>query len=98
MIETFALSVVVLTATYFLCLGVFALIRPEIVKAFLRAHARSPFAHFAELAIRIFVGTAFLACSARLIFPALFDWFGWVLIATSVALMVLPWRDRKSVV
>jgi hypothetical protein len=93
--ETFALMVVVLTATYFLSLGVLALARPEIVKVFLRAHAGSRSAHFAELAIRILVGIAFLASSARLMLPALFDWFGWTLIATSILLLVLPWHLHR---
>jgi uncharacterized protein YjeT (DUF2065 family) len=94
-IASFAFGVVVLTAAYFLCLGLLALARPATAKAFLGGFAGSALAHVSELAVRIVVGASFIVGSARLKFPALFAAFGWVLIATSIGLMMIPWRLHR---
>ncbi|MDP9190375.1 MAG: hypothetical protein M3P06_01570 [Acidobacteriota bacterium] len=95
MIATVAFIVVALTAAYFLCLGLLALVRPATAKAFLGGLAGSAVAHVSELAVRIVVGASFVVCSSRLMFPAFFAAFGWVLIVTSIGLMMIPWRLHR---
>ena len=92
MLDMLALAIVLLIAAYFVGLGVLALLRPKTVEVFLRRFAGSPLEHFSELAIRVIVGSAFVVWSPYMLTPMVFEAFGWVLIATSGALLVLPWK------
>lgn len=83
----------VLTAgIYLLLLGGAAVARPDATKRFLGSFASSARAHFAELIVRLVLGAAFVVTAPAMAFSAVFDAFGWLLIATTLVLVWVPWR------
>ncbi len=87
-----ALGVVLFAALYLFALGATALVRPDEARRFLGGHATTPQLHFTELALRILAGAAFVVTAPRMVFTSLNLLLGWVLIVSSVALALLPWR------
>jgi len=92
MLEVAALAVVVLTGIYFIALGAAALLMPARASRFLLGFAGSAFTHYAELILRLLVGTALVLHAPRMLFPGAFNLFGWVLLATTAGLLLVPWR------
>lgn len=92
MIETLSLALVA-TAGIFLCaLGVVSLVSPPHAKRFLLGFAGSPSKHYAELAVRILVGSAFVMAAPHTPWPVALGVFGWVLLGTTGILLLVPWR------
>jgi hypothetical protein len=87
-----ALAIVLTSALYLLALGGSALVRPAFARRFLGGFATTQRLHFAELALRGLVGAAYVISAPRMSLGAAFLVFGWLLIGTSVALALLPWR------
>ncbi len=92
MIPLLAAAGVVMAGVYLVCLGVVALARPAAASRFLLAHASSGPLHYLELGLRIAAGAAFLRHAPAMAWPALFTAFGWVLVVTSVLVMLVPWQ------
>jgi hypothetical protein len=76
MLESLALTVVVLTGFYFCALGVVSLFLPGKAKRFLLGFASSPRVHYIELSIRLLVGAALLIHAPRMFAPDAFRLFG----------------------
>jgi len=94
-LDRVALGIVVLAGLYLVGLGLAAIFSPRQAGSFLGRFASSARAHFLELAIRLLVGSALVAGSSRMAFTEAFAVLGWVLVGTSVALVVLPWRWHR---
>jgi len=77
---------------YLLALAGVARLAPARARAFLDAHASSAATHFLELALRVTVGASLVFTAPRMRFPDVFGGFGWVLIGTSFALGLVPWK------
>ncbi|MEO6102155.1 MAG: hypothetical protein ABIP44_00780 [Pseudoxanthomonas sp.] len=92
MIDTIASSVVVLAGTYLLALGLAAWFAPAIARRFLLGFASSAAKHYAELALRIAVGAALVVHAPHSDFPRVFGIAGWLVLATSAGLLLVPWR------
>lgn len=89
------LALVLAAAGYLLLLGGSALVRPKLAAQFLGGFATTPTLHFAELAIRLLIGSAFVFSAPRLAYGTAIAAVGWVLIATSVLLALVPWRLHR---
>lgn len=87
-----ALSVVLLTGLYLLALAIAAFVAPQTARSFLASFASSPTAHYLELLIRLLVGAAFVVGASHMKFSSAFSLFGWVVIATTVVLLAMPWH------
>lgn len=85
-------SIVALTGLFFLTLAGLALFVPARAKRFLLGFATSPTAHYLELLLRIVIGAACVGFATHAPTPWVFTGFGWVLLLTSVGLLLLPWR------
>lgn len=59
---------------------------------FLGSFAATARAHYTEQAIRMVAGTALVVYAPAMRFPAAFSIFGWIVIATTVGLLLVPWR------
>lgn len=92
MIETAALFIVVFVGLFQVGLAAVCFIAPKRAVDFLGAFASSRKAHLIEMALRLVAGGAFLINAPAMRFPSAFLLFGWVLIASSVVLLILPWR------
>lgn len=92
MIDSLVLAVVVLAGLYFISLAVVSLITPARAELFLLGFASSALKHYVELVLRLVVGAAFVIHAPRMQFSGAFAVFGWVLLATTVCLILVPWR------
>jgi uncharacterized protein YjeT (DUF2065 family) len=92
MIHVLAFDVVLLAGIYFVSLAAVALAAPNLATRFLLGHARTALVHYLELFLRLAVGAAFLLHGPSTRFPTFFAAFGWVLVATTAVLFVVPWR------
>jgi len=95
MIEPLATAVVLLAGLYLACLGAVSLAAPALARRFLLGFARSRARHYLELAVRLFVGGAFLMCAPVVRFPLAFTAFGWAIVITTVGLALVPWRWHR---
>jgi len=92
MVNLFATVLVFLAGAYLVGLAALALFAPSRATAFLGAFAGSASAHYLELCVRLALGLALLRCAPRMLFPHVFTGFGWVLVLTTAALFLMPWR------
>ncbi len=92
MLETICLIIVVIAGLYLAALGAAALILPNEAIRFLHGFASSARLHYLELTLRLIVGGAFVTNAPRMQFSFVFSGFGWVLIATTMCLLAMPWR------
>lgn len=87
-----AQAVVAMTAPYLLGLGLALLVVPERAAAFLSTFASTARAHYTELALRSIVGAGFILAAPTTRYPTVFLGFGWILVATTAGLLLIPWR------
>ena len=92
MIEVLALCVVVAVGVFLAALGAASLLAPSHASRFLLGFAGSPSKHYAELVLRFLAGGAFVLAAPSVLFPAAFGFFGWVVVATTAGLLLIPWH------
>lgn len=92
MIEILASAIIVLAALYLLGLAVASFLAPSRAARFLNGFAGSARVHFLEMLARLIVGGAFVVHAPHMLYPNAFLLFGWVLVVTSIILLLLPWR------
>ncbi len=85
-------AIVLLFSLFLVALGGVSLIAPEKAKAFLLGFATSAFTHYLEMALRLVVGGSILYQAPHLKYSTAFTVFGWMMIATSAVLLLLPWK------
>jgi hypothetical protein len=73
-------------------LAVLIAVRPLLAERFLRSFASSARAHYAEQALRLIAGGALVIFAPSMWYASLFKLFGWLMVVTTVALLLLPWR------
>ena len=90
-----AKTILVAVATFFLLLGLVALIRPEHARRFLLGFAASASKHYAELGARFVVGGAMLVVAPHSVYSPALTAFGWLLIVTTAVMAIVPWRIHR---
>lgn len=95
MAEGASLLLVLAVGSFLLLQGVLALACPRAVRRFLDGFAASAAVHVAELALRIVAGAGFIGYAARSASPWAFAGFGWLLVLTSLPLLLVPWRWHR---
>ena len=91
-LSALASLVVLLAGLYLLLLGLACLAARPKATAFLQRFAGSARAHYLEMAVRLVVGAAFVLAAPGMAGPRVFAVVGWVLVATTVPLLLMPWR------
>jgi uncharacterized membrane protein len=86
-------GIVVVGFSLFL-IGLAALIatKPSLAERFLRSFASSARAHYTEQGLRLLVGAAVVNFASSMWYPELFQLFGWLLVITAAALLLIPWQ------
>lgn len=92
---TAAGTVLVAFALFLIGLAALTFARPAASARFLGAFAQTPRAHYTEQAIRLVMGTALIVRAPCMTFPGPFALLGWIILVTSLALLLLPWRWHK---
>jgi hypothetical protein len=72
-------------------LAVAIVLAPVSAERFLSAFASSARAHCTEQSLRLFAGAGMIFFAHEMRFPHIFNIFGWVLVITAAALLVVPW-------
>lgn len=94
-VQTLSGLVVVVLGIFHVGLAVASIIDPPRVERFLRAFATSPHAHYTEQIVRLIAGAAIVSFAPSMWYPVLFAWFGWIVIATTVGLLLIPWHWHR---
>lgn len=96
-----ALSQVIVFAfvLWLFAVSAFCLFYPDKALVALSKFASTNFINYAELTIRLIVGTAFIGVSATSKYPDAFKLIGMFLVATALILMIIPrrWHAGYSV-
>lgn len=95
MIDVLAALGVLLVGLYLAGFGLLCLIVPARGARFLGGFASSAAAHYAELALRLIAGTAFIVHAPSTRAPDTFAAAGWVLVGTTAVLCLVPWRLHR---
>ena len=96
MADLLASAVILAAGVYLAVLGVSCFVRPGSAANFLLGFASSAFLHYMELALRVLVGASLVHNAHALPYPPVFNAFGWVLIVTSLAMCMVPWRWHRQ--
>lgn len=87
-----AVVVIVLAALYLLALGLLALFAPARARLFLGGFVNSARAHYGEVLLRLIIAAALLQHAPQMLWADLLRALGWLLLITTVPLLLLPWR------
>jgi len=88
--------VVHLFVLFLLGLGLLSFIRPITAQHFFDLFAASKQAHLTEQAIRLVVGFSLVHYAVMMNYTCLFRVFGWLIVITSLLLIVLPWQWHQQ--
>lgn len=88
------LSGVVVVGFGLFLIGLAALINttPSHAERFLRGFASSALTHYTEQGMRLVVGAAIVTFASSMRYPELFKLFGWLIIVSTAALLLIPWQ------
>jgi hypothetical protein len=96
LLTVLATALVAGAGLFLIGLGLLAWIRPGAAGRFLLGFAATAPRHALELGVRLAVGAAFVVAAPRTAAPALCAVAGWVLLATTAALLAVPWRVHRD--
>ena len=84
--------IVVSTGVFLIGMSVVIAAKPMLAQRILKSFASSPRAHYTEQAIRLTVGAAIVVFAPSMLFSNFFMFFGWLLVVTTVGLLLIPWQ------
>jgi hypothetical protein len=84
--------VVVGFCLFLIGLAVVIVTTPSVAERFLRSFASSAPAHYTEQGLRLLVGAAIVNFASSMWYPELFKLFGWLIVVTTVGLLLIPWQ------
>ena len=86
-------GIVILAFCIFLIgLAVLIVAKPGRAELFLSSYASSARTHYSEQAARLVVGAAFVTLAPSMWYSNLLSLFGWILIVTTIGLLLIPWQ------
>lgn len=95
-VSVFAVSVLYVTAAYFVFLGSAALFKPPLAQRFLLGFAESPRVHYLELMLRLIVALALLLHAPVMPYSQIFLGCAWMVLGTTLMLLLLPWQWHRA--
>jgi hypothetical protein len=89
-----ALSGIVVVGFCLFLIGLAVVIatKPSLAERFLRSFASSARAHYTEQGLRLLAGAAIVNFASSMWYSELFKLFGWLIVITTVGLLLFPWR------
>ena len=91
-----SIAVVASLGLFFVVLGLTALLSPARASRFLLGFAKTAQRHYAELTLRFIAGGALIFAAPQLLGSNVLALFGWVLVATTLVMLVIPWRKHQQ--
>ncbi len=86
---------VALAGVFLLGLGFAGFFAPATARRFLLAFVGSSTSHFVEMFLRMLAGGAFVLHAPASRAPDIFLGIGWILVATTAVLTLIPWRWHR---
>jgi hypothetical protein len=77
-------------------LAVVIVTTPPLAEQFLRSFATSARTHYTEQGLRLLVGAAIVNFASSMWYPELFELFGWLIVVTTVGLLLIPWQWHRE--
>lgn len=92
-------ALVIVFGLWLIAVGVLAAARPRVALRFLGKAASTNLINYGELSLRLIAGAAFVLSAEVSRFPTVFLVFGWFVVASSIAMMLIPrrWHARYAV-
>lgn len=69
-----------------------AIAKPAIAERFLASFASSAKTHYTEQAFRLLIGASLVVLSPVMWQPDLFNIIGWIIVVSSMGLLLIPWQ------
>lgn len=91
-LSLFAETVVVVFGLFLIGLAWVVFVKPAIAERFFTSFASSARAHYTEQAFRLLIGGSMVVLSPTMWQADLFRIVGWIIVVTSVGLLLIPWR------
>ena len=88
----FSGSVMLIFGLYLISLLVITLLNKAIAVGYFSSFASSAKAHYLEQVLRLIVGLAMLSFSKSMLYTQFFELFAWIIIISTIVLIVIPWR------
>lgn len=86
-------KIIVLCIAAYLIAQAFAVVfARELVTRYLSAFASSARAHYLEQGLRLVAGAALVSAAPQMRFSAAVSGFGWIVVVTTLGLLLIPWR------
>lgn len=92
----FAKYTLIIFGVFFILVGFLMLFNPSKARETLRKAGSTNLIHFGELTVRLLPATAFILYAESSKIPEAFTIFGWFMIATSIALILIPKRYHNQ--
>jgi hypothetical protein len=93
----FTATAIVFCAALFLVLLAFAsFFAPRRATVFLNGFAASLRAHLTEMLLRLMAGASLIIASGQMAYSQWFHLFGWLIVISSIVLLLIPWRWHKK--
>jgi hypothetical protein len=84
--------VVVAFGVFLIGLAVLIVVTPRLAERFIRSFASSAQAHYTEQTLRLIAGGAMVIFAPSMWHTDLFRVFGWLIVLSTVVLLLVPWR------
>ena len=88
--------VVVFVGVGLIGVAVMTAINPLLTERFLNSFANSARAHYTEQAVRLIAGGAIVTFASSMWFADVFLVFGWIILATTAGLLLIPWHWHRK--
>ena len=83
--------VMVIFGLYLISLSIIAFWNKKIAVNYFSSFASSARAHYLEQILRLIVGMSMLSFSKSMLYARFFEMFAWIIILSTVLLMLIPW-------
>lgn len=84
--------IVVLSGIFLVGLALLVVVAQRRAERFLASFASSARSHYLEQSLRLIAGLGFVFFSPQMRFHTVFQVFGWLIVLTTIALVLVPWR------
>ena len=84
--------IVVSIGVFLIGLSAVVAVKPMLAQRFLKSFASSSRAHYTEQALRFTAGAAIVVFAPSMFFSYFFKFFGWLIVVTTVGLLLIPWQ------
>lgn len=89
-------TVVVGFCAFLLGLALLIFVAPAVAQRFLMSFAATARAHYVEQALRLIVGWGLITHAGAMWFSDAFRVFGWLVVVSTIGLLVTPWRRHRQ--